>query len=226
MLTNDMRLVKAAQKGDYKAFTSLVRKHSQTIYLMALKLIRDPEDAREVVQESFLKAYLYMSQFQGEARFSTWLGRIACNEALMRIRRRPPLEPVSLNQMVSPFDDIPLGSQIEDERPDPESAWRLAELRQVVHRAIRTLAPRYRKVVILRHIQDRSTRETAEILGLSVTAVKSRLRRARCELRRRLYIFHESGCRVSLPDSAWQSCKSRSFKSGSQAHSWERELAA
>ncbi len=209
MLTNDMRLVLAAQRGDRKAFTSLVRKHSPTLHLLALKLIHDPEDAREIVQDSLLKAYLHLSQFQGEARFSTWLGRITLNEALMRIRRRPQQEVASLEAHVSSLDQHPLASRIEDKHPDPEDVCRRAELGQIVRRAIHKLPPPYRSVFVLRHIQDYSTRETAEILGVSVTAVKTRLRRARVELRRRLHSLYPSGYREGRREFGRSRCRSR-----------------
>lgn len=226
MLTNDMRLVKAAQNGDPNAFTNLVRKNSQAIYLMALRLVHDPEDAREVVQDSFFKAYLHLRQFQGEARFSTWLGRITLNEALMRIRRQPERAQVSLDDRVSISDEQPLASRLEDAQPDPENSYQRAEFRRTLHRAIYRLAPPYRKVFILRHVQDFSTRETAEILGLSVMAVKTRLRRARVELRRRLLGFHESGYRDSLAKRGGRRCKPRSAAFQSKTRSSGRELAA
>lgn len=217
MLTNDMRLVLAAQKGDPMAFTSLVRKHGPSLHLLALKLIRDPEDAREVVQESLLKAYLHISQFQGEARFSTWLGRIALNEALMRIRRKPPHEFASLDENISSHDDHPLVSRIEDNAPSPEYTCQRAEVGGILAQAIRKLAPHYRNVFVLRHVQDYSTRETAEILGVSVTAVKTRLRRARVELRRRLHKFYESDYRAERRDRCSSGCKSRgSFEGGGE----------
>jgi RNA polymerase sigma-70 factor, ECF subfamily len=195
MLTNDVRLVKAALNGEQNAFTSLVRKHQRPAYLLALKLIRDPEDAREVVQESFLKAYLHLDQFQGDARFSTWLGRITLNEALMRIRRRPGREEISLDEEAPDMSSLPLSVRLRDMGLDPEAAVRRAEIRHVVRGAIAKLTPPYRQVFVLRHLEECSTRETAEILGLTVTAVKTRLRRARVELHRRLHPFYKSGCR-------------------------------
>jgi RNA polymerase sigma-70 factor, ECF subfamily len=195
MLTNDERLVKAAQDGDSDAFTSLVRTYEQPAYLLALKLIREPEDAREVVQESLLKAYLHIDQFQGNARFSSWLGRITLNEALMRIRQRSAGETVSLDEEISTSAPIPLRAQLRDTALDPERAFRRAEFRRVVRRAVAKLTPPYRQVFVLRHLEECSTQETAEILGLTITAVKTRLRRARAELHRRLHPFYESGCR-------------------------------
>jgi RNA polymerase sigma-70 factor, ECF subfamily len=225
MLTNEMRLVKAARKGNQEAFANLVRHHRQSIYMMALRLIRDPEDAQEVVQESLLKAYLHLGQFQGEARFSTWLGRITLNETLMRIRRRPPQDPISLDESGFPFEEHPLISQIADGNPEPEATCRNAELRSVVHRVVRTLAPRYRNVFVLRLIHDYSTRETAEILGLSATTVKTRLRRARVELRRRLKPFYASGCREGLAAFAARTCKLRSRDAPKKSNHPRRDVA-
>jgi RNA polymerase sigma-70 factor (ECF subfamily) len=197
MLTNDVRLVKAARKGNQDAFASLVRKHRQPAYLLALKFIRNPEDAHEVVQESLLKAYLHLDQYQGDARFSTWLGRITLNEALMRIRRRPAREEISLDETPSPSASASPSSALRDTQEDPERAFRRSEYHQIIRGAVAKLAPGYRQVVVLRHLEECSTRETAEILGLTVTAVKTRLRRARVELHRRLHPFYASGCRES-----------------------------
>jgi RNA polymerase sigma-70 factor, ECF subfamily len=197
MLTNDVRLVRAARNGDQDAFASLVRKHKQPAYLLALKLIHDPEDAREVVQESLLKAYLHLDQFQGDSRFSTWLGRITLNEALMRIRRRPVREEIPLDEGATGTQATPLSAKLRDDTPDPERAFRQAEFRWIIRGAIAKLTPPYRQVFVLRHLEDCSTRETAEILGLTVTAVKTRLRRARVELHRRLHTFYKTGCRES-----------------------------
>lgn len=197
MLTNDVRLVKAARKGNQDAFASLIRKHRQPAFLLALKAIRNPEDAQEVVQESLLKAYLHLDQFQGDARFSTWLGRITLNEALMRIRRRPACEEIPLEE----FDASSVSQSPSFKMPgaemDPERAFRHEEFYRVVRGAVEKLAPSYRQVVFLRHLQECSTRETAEILGLTVTAVKTRLRRARVELHRKLHSYYSSGCRES-----------------------------
>jgi RNA polymerase sigma-70 factor, ECF subfamily len=210
MLTNDMRLVKAARKGDPKAFTNLVRAHSPALRILALRLIRDPEDACEVVQESLLKAFVHLHQFQGEARFSTWLTRIALNEAFMRIRCRPPGTALSLDDPVSTVSNQQFATQLEDGEPGPEGLCLRAELRRTLFRAIDSLAPRYRMVFVLRHVEEFSTRETAEILGLSVTAAKTRLRRARAELRRRLHAFYVSGWRICPPVKDRPPCQPRS----------------
>lgn len=197
MLTNDVRLVTAARKGNQDAFTSLIRKHRQPAFLLALKLIRDPEDAHEVVQESLLKAYLHLDQFKGDARFSTWLGRITLNEALMRIRRRPAGEEIPLEEVdTSPLPRWPSFKMPGDEM-DPERTFRREEFHRVVRGAVEKLPAGYRQVVVLRHLQECSTRETAEILGLTVTAVKTRLRRARQELHRKLHSYYSSGCHGS-----------------------------
>lgn len=216
MLTNDVRLVKAAREGDQNAFTSLVRKHQQPAYLLALKLMRDPEDAHEVVQESLFKAYLHLDQFQGDAKFSTWLGRITLNEALMCIRRRPAGEEVSLDDELSPSAAVPVRSRLHDKEPDPERAFRHAEFRRIVRGAVSRLAPNYRQVFVLRHLEECSTRETAEILGLTVTAVKTRLRRARVELHRRLHPFFESDFREAggLRDTGKHGSHRVVFKNG------------
>lgn len=207
MLTNEMGLVRAARKGNHDAFTSLIRHHERTIYLLAIRVIHDPEDAREVVQDSLLKAFIHLHQFQGQARFSTWLTRIALNEALMRIRRKPAREDVSLEEQAFSPSASSLDRYLEDGHPDPESACQRTESESILARAINTLAPAYRDVFVLRHLREYSTRETAEILGISVTAVKTRLRRARLQLRRALSEFYRSGCRHSHASRSSARCR-------------------
>jgi RNA polymerase sigma-70 factor, ECF subfamily len=206
MLTNEMGLVRAARRGNEEAFTSLIQQHERTIYLLAIRIIHDPEEARDVVQDSLLKAYVHLNQFQGEARFSTWLTRIALNEALMRARRKPAGEQISLEEQVSEAPARFFDRYLEDDHPDPETACQCAESERIVAQALHTLTPPYRSVFLLRHLREYSTRETAEILGISRTAVKTRLRRARLQLRRRLHDFISSGRRTWRPGFSSPRC--------------------
>ncbi len=176
--------------ADDQAFVDTVRQYAPRLYRHLLRLLQDPQDAEDALQETFLKAYQHLGDFRGQARLSTWLYRIATNEALMQLRRKNPaisLEALQGND--APPDEILLNQwQIL-----PEQAALSAEVRQVLERAVQGLSPALRAVFLLRDVEGFSTRETAEILGISPDAVKTRLSRARMRLREALArYFHES----------------------------------
>jgi RNA polymerase sigma-70 factor (ECF subfamily) len=137
------------------------------------------------VQDAFLKAYGNLSQFQGQSKFYTWLVRIAVNEALMKLRRRRPERTVSLDQDVETDEDT-IPREVADWSPNPEQQYNQAELRELLQKTIQGLPAGFRTVFVLRDVEGLSTEETAEALGLSIPAVKSRLLRARLQLRERL----------------------------------------
>lgn len=203
-LTTELRLVKAARHGDQEAFASLVRQQGRRIYLLALRILRRPEDAEEVVQESLWKAYSKLEQFQGESRFSTWLARITLNEALMHLRKLPAREEISLEEMTAPSGESAAPTQMRDQAPNPEEACASRELRRTVRDAVARLQQPYRTVVAMRSLEEFTTAETAQLLGLSPTGVKTRLRRARLRLRQRLD-------RLEVP-SQRESCQAYSNK--------------
>jgi RNA polymerase sigma-70 factor (ECF subfamily) len=138
-----------------------------------------------VVQDAFLKAYGNLNQFQEQSKFYTWLVRIAVNEALMKLRRRRPERMVSLDEDVKTEEDS-VPREVADWSPNPEQLYTQAELRDILGRTIQGLPPTFRTVFVLRDVEGLSTEETAEALELSVPAVKSRLLRARLQLRERL----------------------------------------
>ena len=138
-----------------------------------------------MVQEAFLKAYGNLAQFQEQSKFYTWLVRIAVNEALMKLRRRKPERTVSLDEDIKTEDDS-LPREIADWSPNPEQQYTQAELREILSKTIQGLPPGFRTVFVLRDVEGLSTEETAAALELSVPAVKSRLLRARLQLRERL----------------------------------------
>ncbi len=186
-LANEGVLVRRAQAGDHEAFTALVRQYERHIYRLALNITRDPSDAEEVLQEAFLKAYSNLKSFQGEARFYTWLVRIAVNEALMKLRkRRAAPAMVALDEPVTDGEDQEIRRELADWGDNPEQRFGNVEMRELLSAAIESLELPYRMVLMLRDIEELSTEETAKTLGISIPAAKSRLLRARLMLRNKL----------------------------------------
>src|SRR5689334_9272057 len=183
--TDESVLVDAARKGDIGAFESLVKRYDRNVFRIAQHITQNREDAEDVVQDAFLKAYQNLGQFQGQSKFYTWLVRIAVNEALMRLRRRRPERMVSLDEDVKTEEDS-MPREVADWSPNPEQQYNQEELRDILQRTIQGLPSSFRTVFVLRDVEGLSTEETAEALGLSIPAVKSRLLRARLQLRERL----------------------------------------
>jgi RNA polymerase sigma-70 factor, ECF subfamily len=177
-------LVAAAQSGDIAAFETLVGRYERKILRLAQNITQNREDAEDVMQEAFLKAYEHLSGFQGNSRFYTWLVRIAVNQALMKLRKRRPNQ-VSIDEEVNTGEDL-IPREIEDWGPSPEDRYKQTELSDILSSQIADLDPSFRIVFQLRDIEELSTEETAEALGLSIPAVKSRLLRARLKLRQKL----------------------------------------
>lgn len=184
-VSDELTLVQAAKKGDVGAFGELVKRYDRNVFRIALHITQNREDAEDVVQDAFLKAYENLEQFQGQSKFYTWLVRIAVNEALMKLRRRRPERMVSLDQEVQTEEDS-MPREVADWSPNPEQLYNQAELRDILGKTIQGLPPSFRTVFVLRDVEGLSTEETAQALELSVPAVKSRLLRARLQLRERL----------------------------------------
>jgi RNA polymerase sigma-70 factor (ECF subfamily) len=177
-------LVAAAKKGDAAAFEELVNRYENKIFRLTSNITGNHEDAEDAMQEAFLKAYAHLNNFQGDSRFYTWLVRIAANEALMRLRKRRPGQ-VSIDEPIESDGDL-IPREIEDWKPNPEREYAEAEIQKILADVIEKLEPDYRIVLVLRDLEELSTLETAEALGISETAVKSRLLRARLKLRDKL----------------------------------------
>src|SRR5436853_3405694 len=184
-LTEELQLVQAAKCGEVSAFEDLVKRYDRNVFRIAQHITQNREDAEDVVQDAFLKAYQNLGQFQGQSKFYTWLVRIAVNEALMRLRRRRPERMVSLDEDVKTEDDS-VPREVADWSPNPEQQYSQAELREILERTIHGLPATFRTVFVLRDVEGLATEETGEALSLSVPAVKSRLLRARLQLRERL----------------------------------------
>jgi RNA polymerase sigma-70 factor (ECF subfamily) len=182
--------LEALRNGDRTEFARLVDIYSAPIYRLALKIVGNPQDAEDVLQEAFIKAYRNLSTFEGRSSFSTWLYRIASNEAFMMLRRRKP-EAVSVDAEVETPDGEQEPVQIVDWCCLPEEELLTAESREYLDMAVDRLAPTLRVVFLLRDIEGLSVRETAEALRISEAAVKTRLLRARLHLREQLSHYYD-----------------------------------
>ena len=182
---DEASLVAKAQAGDGDAFGALVRQYQNKIYRLAKHITQNDEDAEDVLQDAFLKAYEHLSGFQGNSKFYTWLVRIAVNEALMKLRKRRGDRTVPLDEPVDTGEEL-VNREIAVWEDNPEQRYSQSEMQQILNEAVEDLKPDFRTVFALRDIEEMSTEETAEILGISVPAVKSRLLRARLSLREKL----------------------------------------
>jgi RNA polymerase sigma-70 factor (ECF subfamily) len=178
-------LVAKAQGGDAQAFTDLVNRYERKIYRLAKHITQNDEDAEDVLQETFLKAYEHLHGFQGNSKFYTWIVRIAVNEALMKLRKRKGDRTVPLDEPVDTGEEM-VTREIAVWEDNPEQRYSREEMQEILDQAVDSLKPDFRTVFILRDIEELSTEETAESLGISVPAVKSRLLRARLALREKL----------------------------------------
>lgn len=185
---DEQKLVERAKAGDASAFTELVEKYERKIYRLARNITNNDEDAEDVLQESFLKAYSHLDSFEGNSKFYTWIVRIAVNEALMKLRKRKSSKEVSLDEPTDTGEDT-MVREIAVWDEDPEQKYSQEELRSILDRAVESLKPAFRTVFQLRDIEELSTEETAEALNISIPAVKSRLLRARLQLREKLTRF-------------------------------------
>jgi RNA polymerase sigma-70 factor (ECF subfamily) len=179
---HDELLVSAAKRGDRAAFSELVRRYERKVYNLAYRYAGNPDDAADLAQEAFLKAFCALATFRGRSTFSTWLYRVTANVCLDALRGRQRRRNLSLDQG-------PAGSQgdhaweLADPRADLSEQVQQREVQRAVHQAISRLGPEHRLVVILRDLQGFSYQEISQILGLNLGTVKSRLNRARLALR-------------------------------------------
>ena len=181
-------LVERARTGDAAAFTELVNRYERKIFRLAKHITQNDEDAEDVLQETFLKAYSHLDTFQGQSKFYTWIVRIAVNEALMKLRKRKSSKTVSLDEPTDTGEET-MVREIAVWDEDPEQKYSQSELREILDKAVESLKPAFRTVFVLRDIEELSTEETASALDISIPAVKSRLLRARLQLREKLTKF-------------------------------------
>lgn len=173
---DESALVQRARARDAAAFEELVRRHADRLYAVVLRFVADREEAQEVTQEAFLRAWRSIGRFEGRSLFFTWLYRIGINEAKRRAAKRPPATVASL-------DDEPI-PEAPDWSEAPETRLDQADLRRILEQAIRSLPLDYRAPIILRDVEGLSTREAAEVMELGEAAFKTRLHRARLAVRR------------------------------------------
>src|SRR6201993_87157 len=187
----EQRLVVAAKNGDEQAFETLFKRHRQKILRVVLRYAHVHEDAEDIVQESFQKAFVYLHKFEGKSSFSTWLTRIAINESLMLLRHGRALREVSIDDH-SEAEGSVASLEIPDSNPDPEASYLQRERAQILSEALGNLRPGMRKAIELRELAELSTEETAQLMGVSVAAVKGRLFHGRKKLQEQLSCYLKS----------------------------------
>jgi len=181
---SESELIDLAQTGDHSAFGELVARHHTAATKIALSILRDRSDAEDEVQNAVFKAYEHIAQFQREAKFSTWLTRIVVNQCLMRLRQLRRSKLLYIEEAVS--SDEALTFELPDTRRSPEDEFGRNQVSRLLEQEIRRTPLLLRRAFLLRDVEQRSMPEVAEELGISVAAAKSRLLRARAELRRRM----------------------------------------
>src|SRR5579864_1121498 len=170
-LSNESTLVDEAREGNSEAFATLINHYDENVFRLAINITHNKEDAEDVMQEALFKAYINIGRFRGGSRFYTWLVRIALNEALMKLRKRRSGKQVSLDELLE-TDDQTVRRETVDWRDNPEKRYARTEQQGNVHHALGHLDHNSRQVLLMRDLENMSTRETAQKLGLSVTTVK------------------------------------------------------
>ena len=178
----DEEIVRRVVAGDSALFEVLMRRHNQRLYRVARAILRDDVEAEDVMQQAYVNAYVHLDQFADRARFSTWLTRIATYEALARLRRRG-----RFTEIEGMSDSARDGDILASQGPNPERQAYLGELRTTLEGSVDALPEAYRSVFVLRDVEGLSTAETAECLELTADVVKTRLVRARAQLRRSIW---------------------------------------
>ena len=197
---DDLPLVQRARSGDYAAFEALVGRYERRIFTLAMRIVKRQHDAEEVVQQTFLKVIEHLEEFREEARFATWLTRIATNEALALLRKRSTRHALSYSESDSEegYADIPHPKFIAQWGETPHEIAARRETRRMVDEALGHLDDKYRLVFVLRDVEGLSTAETAEALKITPSNVKVRLLRARLMLRERLtHLFGDASTQVA-----------------------------
>jgi len=209
---SDMHLVAAAKDGDRQAYAELCRRHSKQVLRTVLRITRDVADAEDTLQEALLKAYIHIGGFEGRSAFSSWLTRIAINSALM-LSRKKRSQPVYGFGSVSDVDDLKLPEPMDNSR-SPEESCIQSSLEAELTQAIRYLPTNLRVVMQIRCREDASIAEIAKMLGISESAVKSRLLGTRSRIRSRLDESHYLRCEIgSKTPIASDCCQLRNIKS-------------
>jgi len=198
----ELSLIDRICAGDKTAFYDLIRPYERAVYTSAYSILQNEADAEEVAQEAFLKAFRHLKTFRREARFSTWLIQIAINESRMRLRkdRKNLYESIDEGKDCDEGDYIP--KDFADWREIPSEAFERSRLKKALHTAMAGLAPKYREVFVLRDVEEMSISETANALGITEASVKTRLLRARLQMRDALAPGYDGGW--STKDGSWR----------------------
>ena len=192
--------VERAQSGELDAFESLVSLYEKKIYNVAYRLLGNRQDSEDVLQETFLKAFEHLAQFRKESSFYTWIVQIAVNASLQRLNQRRKWPTVSLDESDEPEDDTAYHPrEVVAWEEDPERLYSQKEIREILNEAIASLPMIYRTVFILKDMENLPVEEAAQVLGVSLPAAKSRLIRARLELRERLGKFFRKRGAAGIP---------------------------
>lgn len=183
-MSDEMNLVKRARSGDVAAFEQLIEDYQKRIFSIAFRMIQNQEDAADLTQEVIIKIFKNLDKFKGDAKFSTWVYRITTNTCLDELKKARRQNPTySLDKEIE-TDEGSLAGQLPDKRPTPEESAERKAVRSGVNAAIGKLGDEHRQVIVLRDIQGFSYEEIAEILNCSVGTVKSRISRARKNLKK------------------------------------------
>ena len=187
----DEEIVRRILHGDLVLFELLMRRHNQRVYRAIRSILRDDSESEDVMQEAYVRAFEHLAQFEGRAQFSTWLTRIAVNEALKRLNARGKLDPLDQQQYEGEDGTM---SEFQSNSPTPEVSASRSEVKDLLEEAILALPYTYRTVIVLRDVEEMSTAETAEVLSLTDTNVKVRLHRAHELLREELFARAGANC--------------------------------
>ena len=182
---SEEQLIERGLNGDARALDALFARNTRALYQTALRVLGNPEDAEEALQEGLLSAYRNLPRFERRSQFSTWLTRIVINAALMRRRSKRARPAVSLDEFVSE-GELPLSERFADDSPNPEQLYAGTELGDRMNKKLAEISPLLRKAFWLREIEGLSAEEAAQVLGVSRNTLKARLWRARQELAARL----------------------------------------
>jgi RNA polymerase sigma factor (sigma-70 family) len=180
---SEEQLIAAAKTGRQAPFGELCERHVKKVFGVVHRIMRNREDAEDAVQNCLLNAFVHLKDFDGRSQFATWLTRIAINAALTKVRNNHWKREIPINEP-NPLCELEPHSEIQDDSPDPEQTYRLRERREILNTAILGLRPRARRVVELHQLQEHSLRETAQILGISIAAVKAQVFHARVAMHR------------------------------------------
>src|SRR6202040_925202 len=198
----------AAKRGDSAAFEFLCKHSAKMVFRVARRMMRNNEDAEDVLQESFQQAFIHLNSFNGDSRFSTWLSRIAINAALMKMRKKQHLWDVSLDDSAE-TEELSSRLDVEDQGLNPEQLYAQMEWQRMLSEAMNELTPGMRKAIELSELDERSGEETARIMGISVSAVKARVFHGRRKLREIL---------TQIVEPAWRSARKTSRRMSATTH--------